>query len=108
MRADVVFADVHGVKRTLHAYAERPLLVRGREIIVFRKNTMDTVSGTDTGTSRTTRTENGRGGRAIFVSNFHPRVTQEELLRVLKPFGKYKRFVMGMSFALALSSKWTF
>ncbi|KAF8496131.1 hypothetical protein F5888DRAFT_1705465, partial [Russula emetica] len=35
--ADVVFADAHCVKRTLRAYAEQPLRVRGREIIVFRK-----------------------------------------------------------------------
>jgi hypothetical protein len=35
--ADVVFADAHGVKRTLNAYAEQPLRVRGREIIVFQK-----------------------------------------------------------------------
>ena len=29
--------DVYGVKRTLYAYAEGPLFVRGREIIVFWK-----------------------------------------------------------------------
>jgi hypothetical protein len=94
-RADVVFADVHGVKRTLHAYAETPLRVRGREITVFRKHTeMDT----DT-PSRATRAEQGRDGGAIFVSNFPPRMTQEELLEVLEPFGKYEKLVMRMCFA---------
>jgi len=38
-RADVVFADVHSVKCTLHAYAEKPRRLRSREIIVFRKYT---------------------------------------------------------------------
>jgi hypothetical protein len=34
----LVFADVHGVQYTLHAYAEQLLRVHGREIIVFRKH----------------------------------------------------------------------
>ncbi|KAF8492404.1 hypothetical protein F5888DRAFT_1730566 [Russula emetica] len=83
--ADVVFADVHDVKRTLHAYAEKPLLVRGKEIIVFRKYTkMNEVSGSmDTNTdtpSRATRTKQGRDDGAIFVSSFSPTTLQEELL----------------------------
>jgi hypothetical protein len=111
--ADVVFADVHGVKRTLYAYAEKLLRARGREIIVFRKYTkMNKVSGMDTDTlSRATRTEQGRDDGAIFVSNFPPTTTQEELLEALKPFGKYEQFVMCMSFAilsLSLSTKWAF
>ncbi|KAF8492385.1 hypothetical protein F5888DRAFT_911301 [Russula emetica] len=36
-RSDVVFADVHGVKRTLYACAEQPLRLCGQEIIVFRR-----------------------------------------------------------------------
>ena len=36
--ADVAFVDIHGVKHTLHAYTERLLRVRGREIVVFRKS----------------------------------------------------------------------
>ena len=34
-RADAVFADVHGCKRTLHAYAEKPLRVRGKFIVTM-------------------------------------------------------------------------
>ena len=46
-----VFADGHGVKRTLHAYGEKPFRVRGKEIIVFRKYTkLNKVSGMDTDT----------------------------------------------------------
>jgi len=63
---------------------------------VFRKYTkMNKVSGMDTDTlSRATRTEQGRDDGAIFVSNFPPTTTQEELLEALKPFGKYEQFVM--------------
>ena len=114
-RADVVFADVHGVKSTLHAYAEKPLHVRGREIIVFRKYTkMNKVSGlhTDADTpSRVTRNEQGRYDRTIFVSDFPPTTMQEELLEALEPFGKYEQFVMRMSFlshSLTLSRKRAF
>jgi len=35
-RSAVVFADVHGVKRTLHGQAEQTLRVCGREIVVFK------------------------------------------------------------------------
>jgi RNA recognition motif-containing protein len=109
-RADVVFSDVRGVKHTLHAFAEKPLLVRGREITVFRKNTkINKVYGMDTDTpSRAIRT--GRDDGAIFVSNFPPTMTQQELLKALEPFGKYEEFVMRMSFALSLSlsRKWAF
>ena len=37
---DVTFGDVHGVKRTLHVYTERPLhlhAVHGQEVFVLRK-----------------------------------------------------------------------
>jgi hypothetical protein len=101
--ADVVFADVHGVKRTLHAYAEKPLRVRGREIVMFRKYTkIKKVSDmdTDSDTPSATRTEQGRDDGGIFVSNFPPTTTQEEILEALGPFGKYEQFVMRMSFAL--------
>ncbi|KAF8492402.1 hypothetical protein F5888DRAFT_1730527, partial [Russula emetica] len=112
-RADVVFADVHGVKRTLHAYAEKPLLIRGKEIIVFRKYTKTNgVSGSmDTNTdtpSRTTRTMQGRDDGAIFVSRFSPTTTQEELLEALEPFGKHEQFVMCMFLPYSLSSKSAF
>jgi RNA recognition motif-containing protein len=115
--ADVVFADVHGVKSTLHAYAEKPLHVRGREIIVFRKYTkMNKVSDLDADAdppSRVTWTEQGCDDTTIFVSDFPPTMMQEELLEALEPFGKYEKFVMCMSFAflslsLSLSSKWAF
>jgi RNA recognition motif-containing protein len=67
---------------------------------VFRKHTkMDT----DT-PSRAKRTEQGRDGGAIFVSNFPPTMTQEELLEALEPFGKYEKLVMRIFFAfLSLS-----
>ena len=34
-RADVVLADVHGIKRTLHSYTEKPLRVRGKFIVIM-------------------------------------------------------------------------
>ena len=82
---------------------------------MFRKYAkMNKVSSMDTDTdtlSRATRTESeqGRDDGAIFLSNFPPTTTREELLEALEPFGKYERFVMRMSFAfLSLSSKWAF
>ena len=48
---------------------------------------------------RATRTEQGRDDGALFVSNFLPTTTQEELSEALEPFGKYEQFVMRMSFA---------
>ena len=104
--ADVVFADVSGVKRALHAYAEKPLRVRGREITVFRKHTgTNKVSGMDADApTRATRTERDLEGGAIFVSNFPPTTTREELLEALEPFGKYEEFKMRMSFTLVSPS----
>ena len=76
--ADVVFADAHGVKHTLHAYPEQPLRVRRREIIVFRKYTKvnrlaegrDKESDMDMRTSsRTARTGRDHDDGAEFVSN---------------------------------------
>ncbi|KAF8492390.1 hypothetical protein F5888DRAFT_911356 [Russula emetica] len=73
-RADVVSADIHFVKRTLHAYAEKPFRVQEREIILFP-----------------TRTEQGRDDGATFMSNFPPTMTQEELSEAER---KYEQFVM--------------
>jgi hypothetical protein len=106
--ANVVFVDVHGVKRTLHAYAERPIRVRGREIIVFRKSTTtnnEVVSGVHTTAtpSQATQTGEARDGGVLFVSDFPPTMTQEELIEALEPFGKYDKFVMRTSFCLTLS-----
>jgi hypothetical protein len=108
--ADVIFADVHGVKRTLHAYADRPLRVRGREITVFRKQAATNGSGMEendmelggantriASASQTTRTEDGHEEVGMFVSNFPWHTTQEELSEVLEPLGKYERLVMRMS-----------
>ena len=77
---DVVFADAHSVKRTLHAYPKQPLRVRGREIIVFRKykkinrgkEGSDHEPGADLDTSpRTTgtRQDHDDGPGAVFASN---------------------------------------
>ena len=37
MACDITFADVHGVKCTLHAYAEQPLHLCGQQVFVFQK-----------------------------------------------------------------------
>ena len=117
-RADVVFADVHGVKRTLHAYAEQPLHVRGQEIIVFRKSTRQASVGVHNhdnasadiawrGTSHLGAAEQDDARRVIFVSNFPQDATREELWEALAPFGKHEGFVMRMypaSLSLAESS----
>jgi hypothetical protein len=86
---DIVFTDVHVIKRNLHAYAEKSLLVRGREIIVFRKYTKtNKISGMDTDTpSRVTWIEQDRDDGARFVSNFPHTTTQEAVLEALEPFG---------------------
>jgi hypothetical protein len=96
-RADVVFSNVDGVKRALHAYAEQPLRIKGTEIVVFRKHAkmVDTPSPA-------TRTDG-----AIFVTGFPSRMTQEELLEAIEPLGKYEQFVMSM-FPALLSSEWAF
>jgi hypothetical protein len=89
-----MFADVHGVKRTLHAYAERPIRVRGKEIIVFRKRSRTRLEEEDGGGAATER----RGDDArqtIFVSGFpQDSTTREELCEALAPFGKHEAFVM--------------
>ncbi|KAH9054768.1 hypothetical protein EDB87DRAFT_1419965 [Lactarius vividus] len=106
-RADIIFADAEGVKRTLHAYAEQPFFVRGREVVVFRKCAREASNGfravnddqADTNTawqanpsrSRIDR-DDGRG--AIFVSQFPQGTTQEELWEALLRFGNYEKFVM--------------
>jgi hypothetical protein len=111
-RADVVFADVHGVKRTLHAYAERPIRVRGKEIIVFRKRrrTREEEEGggglkiNDVSASRRTGAapaERGHDRETIFVSGFPQDSTQEELCEALVPFGKHEAFVMRMFVSLS-------
>ena len=75
---------------------------------MFRKYTkMNKVSSMDTDTpSQVARTEQGHDDGAIFLSNFPPTTTQEELSEVER---KYKQFVMRMPFALlSLSSNWAF
>jgi hypothetical protein len=66
---------------------------------MFRKYTkMNKVSSMDTDTpSWVARTEQGHDDGAIFLSNFPPTTTQEELSEVER---KYKQFVMRMPFAL--------
>ncbi|KAH9970270.1 hypothetical protein BJV74DRAFT_867387 [Russula compacta] len=105
-RAEVVFVDVHCVKRTLHAYAEQPLRVRGEEIVVSRKHARgagvsvnrEDGTGADTAwrpmSSSYSQTEQDNSDGAIFVSDFPPDTTKEELLEALAPLGKYERFVM--------------
>jgi RNA recognition motif-containing protein len=120
-RADVVFADVHGVKRTLHAYAEQPFCVRGQEIVVFRKHSnrgtedngrgssadMDYASrGGSYRTSSYTRDRQGQDDGAIFVSDLPPDTTYRELSEALAPFGKYER--LAMRTFLAFLTSWGF
>ena len=105
--ADVVFADVHGVNRALHAYAEKPLRVWGREIIVFCKYT-GTYKVHDMNMDLDTR-----DGGATFVSNpLAPTMTQEELLEAMEPSDKFWKFVMRtvcpLTDTLPLSDKWAF
>ena len=105
-RADVVFADVEGVRRSLHAYAERPLSVRGREILVSRKHHAHSAGVGVGGGNVASRApfymrdeqdgDGGNDGRAIFVSDFPAGTTQEELSDVFTPLGKYEQFVMRM------------
>jgi prepilin-type processing-associated H-X9-DG protein len=120
--ADVTFADGHGMKRTLHAYAERPLCVRGEEVIVFRKHkdpedleggveeefgaAVDTAWRDDDYRSSASSSSYSRVGKspndgAIFVSGFLPGTTLGEISEALAQFGKYERMVMRMfSFAM--------
>ena len=96
--ANVIFVDDHGVKRTLHAYAERPIRVRGREITVFRSSMTMNDEMVDTASPSQATPTGGGGGGVIFVSDFPPKMTQEDLIEALEPFGEYKKFVMRMSF----------
>lgn len=104
-RADVIFADADGVKRTLHAYAEQPLFVREREAIVFRKcsNETSAVNNDRAIVNTAWKTDPSRagaeqvdGGGVIFVSQFPSGTTQGELWEALSRFGRYERFVMRM------------
>ena len=72
--------------------------MKGREVLVFRKYTKKNkepsvlllpTPGCDTG--------------SIFVANFPPVSTQEELSKALEPFGKVEQIIMRMSFDLLLS-----
>ncbi|KAI0289132.1 hypothetical protein BC826DRAFT_636595 [Russula brevipes] len=104
--ADVLFADVHGLRRTLHAYADEPIRVRGQEITVFRKHAREaglslgahSVAAEnavlrDKSTSHSFA-EQGESDGAIFVTDFPLDTTQEELSEALGSLGKYERFVM--------------
>ena len=111
-RANVIFADVHGIKRTLPAYAEHPQrlydrllpatpFMRGQEIIVFRKHTKRGAVGNN----KMSGVDMDTGSRASgYTTSFYTRAgqlplsetTQEELSKTLAPFGKYERLVMRM------------
>lgn len=105
-RADVVYADAHGVRRALHAYAEQPLHVRGRAIDVFRKHTVpesdengDTWRGSNrsrTSSDAPRHPQSRDNDGAIFVSSFPPGTTQADLAEALGAFGKFDRLVMRM------------
>ncbi|KAH9954695.1 hypothetical protein BC827DRAFT_1272378 [Russula dissimulans] len=103
-RAEVIFADAHAVARTLHAYAERLIHVRGREVVVFRKQTDGAVASLwHAGGSGSTphawagdeqQQQDGHGKGTIFVSGFPPETTQDDLAEALGPLGKYEGLVM--------------
>jgi len=108
-RADIKFANAHGAKRTLHAYAEQSFFVRGREIVVFRKCAHEASPGVsavkdDQENANTAwpanpsraKADRGDGRGAIFVSQFPSGTTQDELWEALSRFGRYERFVMRM------------
>ena len=105
--ADVLFADVHGLRRTLHAYADQPIRVRGQEITIFRKHTRGAgllslgahdVTGENAvwqeKSASYSFTEKGEPDGAIFVTDFPLDTTQEELSEALGSLGRYDRFVM--------------
>ena len=107
-RADIIYMDAEGVKRTLHAYAEEPFFVRGREVIMYRKCVHEANAGGRVGhddqpkntawqadPSRA-RPDWGDNSGAIFVSQFPSGTTQDELWEAFSRFGKYERFVMRM------------
>ena len=115
-RAEVVFADVDSVRRSLHAYAEQPLYVRGREIAVFRRRPAKS-PGVSVGGSvasprplpmRHEQDDDGGNGGSIFVANFPAGTTHKELSEVFAPLGKYERFVMRMCFSSCHLSLGTF
>ncbi|KAF8257906.1 hypothetical protein EI94DRAFT_1219986 [Lactarius quietus] len=103
-RADIIFMDGQGVKRTLHAYAEQPIFVRGQEVIVFRKCSPEGVKAVNNNQANANtplqadpsreRTDWGDGRETIFVSQYPSGTTQDELCEALSRFGKYERFVM--------------
>jgi RNA recognition motif-containing protein len=109
--ASVMFADVKGVRCALHAYAERPLRVRGHEILVFRQRNHVRLAGIGVGKGGGSgvasqghyymRHEQDDGERALddalFVANFPAGTTQEELAEIFRPHGKYKPSVMRTS-----------
>ena len=106
-RADIIFTDVQGVKRTLHAYAEEPFFVRGQEIVMFRKCAAPGFKAAndhnDHQATATTKASRGRarqdwgdGSGVIFVSQFPSGTTQDELSEAFSRFGRYERFVMRM------------
>jgi hypothetical protein len=104
----VVFADADAVSRVLHAYADEPLRVRGQEIVVFRERSARREPGVKAGAPRGTHRarhermdDDGEGHGVIFVSNFPPGTTQEEVLKALAPLGKYERIVMRTCFTLS-------
>ena len=50
-------------------------------------------------TSFNTQVRQGRDDGAMFVSNFHPDATQEELSEEVAPFRKYERLIMRVPFS---------
>jgi hypothetical protein len=108
--AAVVFADAVAVRRVLHAYADQPLRVRGQEIVVSRERSahrgpdVKVVAPRGTPRARDEKKDDGEGNSAIFVSNFPAGTTQEVLLRVLAPLGKYEGIVMRTRFTSSFFS----
>ena len=102
-RADVVYADIHGVTRV--ACLSSPSACVDRGVSEAREPRGKRVRGIDTAlrasssrTSSYTRAGQGHDDGAIFVSSFRSDMTQEELSEALAPFGKYERLVMRMFF----------
>ena len=118
-RADIIFADTQGVKRTLKEHAKQPLFVRGREVIAFRKSARgasvsvpavndeqanaNTASQDDPSRAREDR---GDGSGVIFVSQFPYDTTQDELREALSRFGGHERIVMRMYNVCIISSNY--
>jgi hypothetical protein len=97
-----IFMDGQGAKRTLHAYAEEPFFVRGQEIAVFRKCASESSAGINgcqaNATTNATRAKQdwGDGTGVIFVSQYPPGTTQDELSEAFSRFGRYEKFVTRM------------